>query len=80
MAVQGQWGEKNMDVDGQGGGGGALENWTIFMDVTCVTSLQWKTLPKKWEKKFFWGELVWGKLDGKLVVVVVVVWGDLTKR
>ena len=28
---------KILDIDGQGGGG--LENWTIFMDVICVSSL-----------------------------------------
>ena len=31
-----------LDVAGQGGGGGGegLENWTIFMDVICVSFLK----------------------------------------
>ena len=37
LYVQGQGGDRILDVDGQGGG--TLENWTIFMDVICVSSL-----------------------------------------
>lgn len=42
MDVQGQRGERSLDVDGQGGfgGGGGLKNWIIFMDVICVSSLR----------------------------------------
>ena len=35
--VQDQGGGRTLDVDGQGGGG--LENWIIFMNVICVSSL-----------------------------------------
>ena len=41
LDVQDQGGKKILDVDGQGGGVGGLENWTILMDVTCVSSLIW---------------------------------------
>ena len=37
LDVQGQDGGRTSDIDGQGVGG--LENWTIFMDVICVSSL-----------------------------------------
>ena len=37
LDVQGQGGGWILDVDGQGGGG--LENWIIFMDVKCLSSL-----------------------------------------
>ena len=37
LDVQGQDGGRISDIDGQGVGG--LENWTIFMDVICVSSL-----------------------------------------
>ena len=37
MDVQGQGGGRILDVDGQGGC--CLENWTIFMEVMCVSSL-----------------------------------------
>ena len=36
--VQGQKGGRILNVDGQGGVEG-LENWTIFMDVICASSL-----------------------------------------
>ena len=40
LDVQCQEGGRILDVDGQGvKWGGGLENWTIFMDVTCVSSL-----------------------------------------
>ena len=38
LNVEGQGGERILDVDGQGGVGG-LENWTNFMDIICVLSL-----------------------------------------
>ena len=38
LDVQGQGVGRISDVDGQGQGG--LENWTIFMDVICVSSLK----------------------------------------
>ena len=38
LAVQGQGCRRILDVDGQGVEG--LENWTIFMDVICVSSLR----------------------------------------
>ena len=38
LDVQSQGGETISDVDGQGVGG--LENWTIFMDVICVSSIR----------------------------------------
>ena len=43
LNVQGQGVGRILDVDGQGvgGGGGVVENWTIFMDVICVSSLKW---------------------------------------
>ena len=44
LDVQGQGGGRILDVDGQGGGG--FENWTIFMDVICVSSLFWKANSK----------------------------------
>ena len=37
LDVQSQVGGRIFDVDGQRGGG--LENWTIFMDTICVSSL-----------------------------------------
>ena len=37
LDVEGQGGKRILDIDGQGGGG--LENWSIFMDVICVSSL-----------------------------------------
>ena len=37
LDVQGEGGGRILDVGGQGGG--SLENWTIFMDVICVSSL-----------------------------------------
>ena len=40
LDVQGQGSGKNLDVVEQGVGG--LENWTIFMDVMCVSSLNIK--------------------------------------
>ena len=39
LEVQGQGDGRILDFDGQGGVGG-LENWTIFMDVICVSSLR----------------------------------------
>ena len=38
LDVQGQVGGRSLDVDGQGGGG-SLENWIIFMNVVCVSSI-----------------------------------------
>ena len=38
LDVQGQGGERILDVDRRGGAGGGLENWTIFMDIICVSS------------------------------------------
>ena len=38
LDVQGQEGGRILNVDGKGGWAG-LENWTIFMDVICVSSL-----------------------------------------
>ena len=38
LDVHGQESGKNLDLDGQGVGG--LENWTIFMDVICVSFLK----------------------------------------
>ena len=38
LDVHGQEIGKNVDLDGQGVGG--LENWTIFMDVICVSFLK----------------------------------------
>ena len=38
LDVQGQGGGRILDIDGQGGVGG-LENWTILMDVICISSL-----------------------------------------
>ena len=32
-------GGRILDVDRQGGGWGGLENWTIFVDVICVSSI-----------------------------------------
>ena len=41
LDVQGQEGGRIMDVDGQvGWGRGGPENWTIFMDAICVSSLK----------------------------------------
>ena len=43
LDVQGQGGRRMLDVAGQGGGGWGgegLENWTIFMDVICVSFLK----------------------------------------
>ena len=37
MDVQGQGGERILDVDGRGGVGG-FENWIIFMDVIFVST------------------------------------------
>ena len=37
LEFQGQEDASILDVDGQGGGG--LENWAIFMDIICVSSL-----------------------------------------
>ena len=40
LVVQGQGGGRILYVIRQGGGGeGGFENWTIFMDVICVSSL-----------------------------------------
>ena len=38
LDVKGQEGGRVLDVDEQGGRVGGLENWTIFMDVICVSS------------------------------------------
>ena len=37
LDVQSQGDERILNVDGQGGG--CIENWTILMDVICVSSL-----------------------------------------
>ena len=37
LDAQGQVGGRSLDVDGQGGG--SLENWIIFMNVVCVSSI-----------------------------------------
>ena len=44
MAVQGQGDRKILDVAGQArreGGRVVLENWIIFMDIICVSSLKY---------------------------------------
>ena len=38
LDVQGQGGAKILEADGQGDGG--VENWTIFIEVICVSSLR----------------------------------------
>ena len=39
LDVQSQGDGRVLDVDGQGVGGGGLKNWTISMDVICVSSV-----------------------------------------
>ena len=50
LRVQGQGGERTLDVDGQGGGG--LKNWTVFMDVICVSSPIFFRIISKWYAHF----------------------------
>ena len=39
LGVQSQGGGRIMDVNGQGGLGRGLENWTIFLNVICLSFL-----------------------------------------
>ena len=48
LDVQCQADRRISNVDGQGMGG--LENWTVFMDVVCVSSLTWNYLLKVYLK------------------------------